>query len=246
MKPLYSLICVIILFLFGCTEEMSTSAYIREVLVTPNTVRADGTTIIEIKAVLNPDLDKRAVQFNADNGIFQNSDKPNIITVTAEKLNDTLVAVARLKAPYTPGTITISVQPDITDLKGKFVVKRTVLVDTSDAVKIDLTANGFSAHNNFQGEIEVTGLLKNSDGNGVSKGVVVAMEDFDLNFNSLPGQFRNSSLTTTGNDSKVSTIYSPGQVAPDQFIYLIGTILKADGTKTPFADTLRIFVTKLN
>lgn len=243
MKLLYFLLSAITLFFFGCTEEVETSGYIEDVVVTPTTVAADGTTIIEIKAFLNPDLDKRTVQFNVDKGVFQNSDKPNTITVTAEKLKDTLVAVARLKAPSITGMITISVQPDIKDLKGKFVVQRTVTVNASDAATIDLTANAFSVHNNFDGEIEVTGLLKNSDGNGVMKGVRVLIEDYDLNFNSLPGRFRNSSLTT-GNDSKVSTFYTPGQIVPDQFIYLIGTILKADDTKTAYADTLKIFITE--
>ncbi len=243
MKILYTLLSVVTLFFFGCTKEVDVTEYIKDVVVTPTTVRADGTTIIEIKVVLNPYLDKRAIQFNADKGAFQNSDKPNTITVTAEKVSDTLVAVARLRAPSTTGTITISVQPDITDLEGKFIVQRMVTVETSDAVSIEVTANAFSVHNNFDGEIEVNGLLKNSNGNGVVKGVTVTIEDQDLNFNPLEGQFRNTNLTSS-NDSRVSTLYTPGQIAPNQFIYLIGTILRADGTKTLYADTLRIYVTK--
>ncbi len=243
MKTLYSLLSIASLFLFGCTIDVDTTDYIQDVVVSPSSVKADGTTIIEIRTILNPDLDKRVVQINADKGVFQNSDKPNAITVTAEKVNDTLVAIARLKAPSSIGTITITVQPDIADLEGKFVVQRTVTVGTSDAVSIDLTANAFSVHNNFDGEMEVTGLLKNSEGNGVIKGVVVAIEDYDLNFEPLEGELRNSNLTT-GNDSKVFTLYTPGQIEPDQFIYLIGSILDEDGNKTSYADTLRIFVTK--
>src|SRR5690554_6892670 len=116
MKALNALLVVITLFFFGCIEEVDTTDYIKDVVVTPTTVRADGTTEIEIKAILNPELDKRSVQFNADKGVFQNSDKPNTIVITAEKMEDTLVAVARLKAPSAIGTIMISVQPDITDL----------------------------------------------------------------------------------------------------------------------------------
>lgn len=228
---------------FSCKKDVTAKDYIKDVIITPTNVKADGATIIVIKAILNNDLDKRSVQFESDKGIFQDSDKPNMIKITAEKVKDTLVAVARLKVPATPGQITISVQPDITDLEGKFVVERTITTTVSEAISIDISANSFSVHNNFDGEIDITGVLKNFEGKGVSKGVKVELKDYDLSFNPLLGVFRNSSLSTN-EDSKVSAIYTPGLVAANQYIYLIGTILNADGSKSNYSDTLKIFVTK--
>jgi len=240
-------ICIII---SACTdEEPEVKDLIEGVTASPDEIQADGNTIVTITALLNDDLDKRAFVFGTDQGSFVETDKGittdkgNTITVTAEKIKDKLTAVAKLKAPVSPGTINITVQPDILDEEGKYIFTKELNAVNSVPVSIDLFANAFSVHNNFDGEIIFTATLKNKDGSGVSKGHKVLIEDFDTNFSSIDGVFRSESLSTNS-DSKVSAIYSPGQIDSNQNIFIVATILDGSGNKTALSDTLKIFITK--
>lgn len=234
------LLCMIVL---GCKKTIETHDIIRDVQVNSTDIMADGSTVVTITAILNEDLNKRSIMFETDNGSFVDSPAGNSINVTATKLNDVLTAVAKLKAPSSSGTINIRVQPNILDAEGKYVVKKTINVSSSEPAKIVLAANSFSVYNNFDGEIELTGTLTNSKGNGVSKGRKVVIEDYDNNFNRISGVFRNQNLTTK-TDSKVSVTYSPGQLVPNQYINLVASVLNEAGNKTAISDTVKVFITK--
>jgi len=210
---------------------------------------ADGATTITITAVINKDGDEkfRNVIFTCSRGQFQSNGEREITKAAEVEPDDRVVATATFVAPTTPGDIEVTAEVDLKDLKGRFV--RTIIINsaTSEPETLALTANAISVRNNFNGEINLTGTLRNAAGNKVSNGVNVSLTTLDQNNNPITGCpdnpdncFRQASLTT-GSASTISAVYSPGNIAAGQFIKVVGNVVDETGP-IGITDTLEVYI----
>ena len=196
MRVLLLCISFIMFCLIGCRKEIKTIDII-ELNVDPIEIIGDNSSVATITATLNPDADddKRTVIFNATNGSFIDGEGTTI-SKTAEKFNDSLIAIAKLTAPLVEGVITISAEVDIKDLKGIYVSRVELNILKSEPATITLTANSLSVVNDFDEEIKLTAKIKNSAGNSVILNTAVSLEDFDQDFNEIEGYFRDEKLNS--------------------------------------------------
>ena len=206
-------------------------------------ILADGSSTVAIRAILDPKGDKtlRTIYFETDRGIFSESEKNSIVKKAEVNLDDEVEAKVVLIAPTTPGDLEIRAQVELEDQTDRYISRIILDVDSSLSASIELTADAFSVENNFASEITLTGVLKNIDGNKVSEGVSVVFTDRDANDAPIGGRFRSENLTT-GSDSKISAIYSPGNIGSGQFITLEVTILDINGNPSGMSDALSIYV----
>jgi len=212
-------------------------------------ILADGTTTITITAVLNKDGDEqfRNVNFTCSRGQFQSNGEREITKAAEVDPEDRVVATVTLVAPTTPGEIEVTAEVDLKDLKGRFI--RTIAINsaTSEPETLTLTANAISVKNNFNGEINLTGTLRNTAGNKVSNGVNVSLTTLDQNNNPITGCpdnpdncFRQASLTS-GSASTISAVYTPGNIAAGQFIKVVGNVVDDTGP-IGITDTLEVYI----
>lgn len=221
--------------------------------VFPGSVLGDGTTPHTIKMVMHPetDINFRKLKIVCTGGRFVGAkeDTPQEIEVTASVLNEEVFAEVKWIAPNSSGTVTISAEPVIQDLAGLFKVEQEVSVDSSEAVKLNLSASTFSVENNFTGEVMISGILKNSTNGGVASGVKIEVVDvFVSDGTDVQGRYRAESLTT-GSNSNISIIYTPGNIASGQDIYIIGTTVELNDvltTRPNLIDTVILQVIESN
>lgn len=211
-------------------------------------IAADGTTRVSIKAILNEeaDLTLRKIEFIASHGSFIGaSDPANKIIVEAKKVDGEIFAEPLWRAPYSVAEVVFKAQPVLSDRLGEFQTEVILSLDSSIVETIELTVPSFSVYNDFQGEIAITGQLRNDKRSGVSDGVEVVIEDyFEDGTTRVNGRFRDSKLISKG--SLISTVYSPGEVMAGQDIYLRAYVLDMNGTRKSISDELRIHVIDKN
>jgi hypothetical protein len=238
MKAAY--FSILLLYISSCTDKVNTLDMIEKVNPTVTQFEADGQSIVYLSAILNNDLDQRSVLFKVNSGSFPDNSGADSIIVTAEKLSGQLTAVAKYMVPASPGDIDVKVQMQIPDYKNLYVYEFHMTATSSVVVKLKLTADAFSVYNNFDGEIHITGKLTNAEGNGVSQGVIVELHDLDSSYLPIHGSFRDAKFSSNGS-SQITATYSPGFVAANQVIYIVGTVMN-QGVPTMIADTLSIAI----
>lgn len=235
---------LITLFIASCGKEEIVADNIF-VALTPsqNEVTADGSSTITIKAFLHPDGDEslRTINFKVDKGVFVESGTNELTKAAEINPADSVEAEVVLRAPSSPGTITVSAQVVLKDLKDRYIKTTTIQANESVVSTLDLTSSSISVVNNFGSEVTITGSLKNSAGANASSGVTVIMYDTDASNNLLSGNFRNQ-VYTSGGDSKVSVLYSPGSIASDQFVYVKAEVIDENMNPVGIKDSVRLYV----
>lgn len=242
-----ALFFLITLLLFQCGEDHITISEI-VALEVPSEVTGDGTSKFKIRAILDSHSDEklRKVKFSVGAGSFDEGTGPDMRTATADaRFNDDhLVAEVTWKAPSTTGTVVVSAEPVLEGKQGLFRVNDSIDVQPSQASSISLSASAFSVANTFESEIIVTGILRNSNGGGVTSGTRVVTRDiFASDGAPVNGRYRSLQLSSNA-ASSISFVYSAGPIVPNQDILLV-TMLDGDGSQTDVGDTLRIFVNEL-
>lgn len=231
-----------LLLLAGCNEELLTTDELITLETSSNEIPADGESILTLSAYPNKNAvpEKRTVLFYTDGGVFVENNETEI-SKKAEKVDGVLQVSVKLKAPTLVKDFEVRAEMDIADLRGLYVARKLIGVDSSIVCKIKLETNGFSVDNNFEGEIKITGTLYNQEKKGVTQGIKVIFEDvMDDLVTPVNGAFRETSLISNAN-SQVSALYSPGLITEGQFVYIIGTVLKLD-QQTSIRDTLKLYI----
>jgi len=252
MKTLKSILLLICPFLFctiGCGDDDVSITQIISIQA-PDSVLGNGSSSYKIIAFLHPSADKslREVEFKITGGSFEEADEdnPTEVKVKANFFNDTLSATVNWNVPAKKGNIIISAEPVLEDKSGHYLATKNIYVDTSIVASLELTAAAFSVYNNFDEEVMITGRIKNSSGGGVSSGTKVVIRDvFESNGAAVNGRFRSESLESNSSSS-ISAVYSPGPIAPNQDILLIGTVLNQDGSPSTLRDTIKLFINQKN
>lgn len=244
MKKSILLILIPATLIISCKKETITAGNIFNSLESDtHNIIADGTSTVEITAKLNKLGDKslRTIDFETDMGVFIETGNNKITRKAETNTSDEIEVKVILLAPTTPGKITVSAQVEVEDLKDRYIQTTSLEATRSVAANLALRTNGFSVQNNFGSELRIEGVLTNSDGNKVSNGVKVRVYDTDEANNLLSGSFRDASLTS-GTDSQISAIYSPGMIAADQFIYLKAVVLDENEQPVDIKDSVKVYI----
>ncbi|WP_299681407.1 hypothetical protein [uncultured Tenacibaculum sp.] len=105
---------------------------------------------------------------------------------------------------------------------------------------ISILKSANSAEVNYIGEVKFEGILVNSKGNKVSQGVKDRFKDFLSDGSMAGGAFR-SEFLTSNMESKVSVVYSPGVISPNQFITIVVEVLDENSNPIGISSSTQIF-----
>lgn len=232
----------LLLFLFaGCKKaHIVTTDLLPSFKIYKQTINADGSTLVDITAEVNPDADenRRTVIFSAGSGSFVGG-TDSTISKKATFEAGILIARVRYKAPLTPGLVTIRAKVDLSNEKTDYIQSDTIRVLDSKPAKIQLSASAFAVKINFANEVTITGLLSNNEGKFVSLGNKVVFTDAYDDGSPVNGQFRqlqNSSDASSG----VSVSYTPGNILSGRKINIACEVLNKTGNKTGIKDIVQL------
>lgn len=198
------------------------------------------------------------------------SNGSDLVTLTIEFTDEAVIDKIKAKAKLTNGTFVdsgnseISFSPSLTpekkiisvlDLKSSTnntdshieininEFRMDTIIEATPSVPefIEVTASSFFIENQFSDEITVTANLRNNNGQFVSQGVKVLLEDIFENGEFVEGRFRQEALISDSS-SKISAIYSVGNVQANQDIYIRATVLDENGGLTQLKDSVQIFI----
>ncbi|PWV55560.1 hypothetical protein [Chitinophaga sp. S165] len=240
MKNLYTSILTIFL-LAGCTKTPDIRSVITKLELSKRQLPADGQSSVELSVILDSKAssDRRSVIFSASAGSFSSGNDK--VTAKAEFDNGVLVAKATLKAPFEPGTIMVTVQPEFDSPITEFVLTDSITATFSEAATITLNPSSFGIGSNHLNEIQLTARIRNIDKRNVSKGVNVLLEDSLVTGGPALGSFRDRQ-TMTADSSKVSAWYSAAMYPIGTAIRIRATVLDKDLQKTGISDAITITV----
>lgn len=108
------------------------------------------------------------------------------------------------------------------------------------AIKISLTADGFAVPVNFLGELNLSAALSSKMGKA-TRGQQVRFIDSYEDGSPVEGSFRNT-VAKSDDNSIAKTIYSPGPVSPNTYVYITATVLDDGGDETDISQTIKIFL----
>ncbi len=237
------IIIAIYLILFSsCKKVPSIDEVLTDLKISQSEVLADGQSTVSISVVLSDksSTDRRSVIFTTSSGIFTSSGS-NKYTSKAEFENGILLAKATLRSSTEPGTIKVSVKPEFDSPLNEYILTASIIAKPSVPVSIKLEPSSFGIASNFLNEVQITGILKNSDGKFVSKGNNVLFENLLLSGISANGHFRNLQPTTS-DSSKVGGYYSANLYPIGTKIKIKCTVLDSNGQRTIISDSLLLTI----
>jgi len=221
MKKLF--VFILLPFLFSCIEDCPIGGncvfddLIESIVISKNTLIADGsdTSKITVTFIENADPAKAILNCKVSNGTIIES-MSQMATIPGKRLIEDSPKKVVAEFNINSSTIVRDIEIDF-EVQG-FTTKRKIDIIPSTPIKVELSANKFSALNNFQDEVLITGQLFNDSNKKVSKGYTVKLVD-SLDGNEFVGRFRNGSLTT-GSTSMISVNYSAGEVEAGKEVIL--------------------------
>lgn len=218
MKLRTMLLLAILSLLFTECEDIDIKANDLITSLTFDTTEtlADGSGTVTVTAILNKDADesKRTVKFTASSSKFKESDKDEVSVTAEETLNKELVAETELVIPNTAKDIIVTAEVE------KYEVSETLQLNASEPISIVASSSSFSVQANYGSEIVITATLLNENQGKVSTGNKVIFNDYYKGTEiAVTGKFREVTAESNS-DSKVSAIYTPGNIAPDTTIVI--------------------------
>lgn len=237
------IIIVSLFFLLSCKKQyVESEEVIYGLTLSPDSVDADGSSIISVSANVSKDADasKRKIVFETSSGSFT-SNGIKAITLEAVYENGLLVARTTMRSPSSPGSVVVSARPENRNPYNDFIAIDSVQAIASAPTTIKLEPSAFSVSTAFIGEVQITGTLRNAKNRNVSTGNKVLFEDIYLGGATVNGRYR---LLQTSSDesSKVSTYYSPGHLPPGTSFYIRCAVLDNAGNKTSIKDSILLTV----
>lgn len=243
MRKIPKTIAIFLLFA-SCTKELNTSDIITNLTASQSTIDADGSSIVTFSVELNDRAasDRRTIIFSTDGGEWIDG-KNGKVSITADYSQGRLLALAKLKAPSTPGTINISAKSSILTINGDFNLITAINAIKVEPKKIFLEPSSFGIGSNFISQDTIVGKITGDNNKNASKGVNVLFEDLLSNGSPALGRFKQL-LTSSNSNSIVSAIYSANQLPIGTTISIKATILDEKGAKTNISHTLYLNINK--
>lgn len=237
------IIIIIFICLVGCErdEPISFSEVAEVVLDTTNNKLsdfiADGTSKLDFAIKFNQDakLEDINAKVNIVNASFDESEGSELILSPKSRQNGVISAEFTIVAPTKVDTIVVDV--DI----NSFVFRRKFSPKISEPASLKLSKSANSVLTNYKGEVTIEGFLANAKGTKVSNGFKVVLSDFLNDGTPLNGSYRNEKLSS-GSDSKISAIYTPPNVEPNQFFTIQADVLNAENQALGINSTIKIYL----
>jgi hypothetical protein len=206
-------------------EKVPLEKVISKVTVSRDTIDADGTSIVTVRAFINPDADadKRTVNFSTTGGEFVDGKDGKIAKVAVFE-GEELVATVELRAPVNEMTIVVSAEMAHSEIRDDYIQRDTIEARNSLAENIVLSSEMFSVPSSYDGSVLIMGTLTNSSGGNVSAGTEVEFWDEDRPNHPVNGSFKPGRTVKSGGDSKVTIHYSPGFLTENTAIYVYARI----------------------
>jgi hypothetical protein len=221
---------IILLAMLGCQKELKTENIISDLQVTPSTVDADGSSVVNVSVKLTDKAaaDKRNVVFTATSGTWSGGANGKV-TVAATFSDGHIVAKAKLTAPSSAGKITITAASESLSLNGDYNLSAAVTASKVAPFAIHLEPSSFGIGSNYTGEDTLRATITGKDGNNASKGVSVIFEALN-GANPAGGAFR-AIQAVSGATSTVSAIYGAPALPIGTAIKIKVTILGDNAVK---------------
>lgn len=241
MKKLLTFLAVMLFA--SCGKKIDTNDVLESLSLSTTTVNADGSSTVEITAVLNSaaSADKRNVVITATGGDLVGGTSGKLI-VPATFVNGQLVGKSNWKAPMSKGEITITAKAEAQSPNGDYQLMEKITALHVDPASISLETSSFGIGANFTTTDTLIGILS-AYNKKVSTGARVSFEDFLMTVpvTSANGRFRFEQLSSDAN-SQVKGLYSADNHPIGTHIYIECAVLNPDGTKTTKRDTVIITV----
>jgi hypothetical protein len=204
-------------------------------------IPADGASILGISVKLNPNVTNRSVVLETSAGSFVGTEMEKRVVKEAVMVSGDLIATAKLIAPGSEDSVTITSQVDGKDMYGRFQKIEKILAKAVVPEIIHLKASSFQVYNNFDGETLIEGDLRTKSGGKVSDGYKIVIQDYIEGSNiRVSGRFRNEALVCS--NSHVSAIYSPGKIAAGQFVELRVVMYDSEEAVVGEGNSINIYV----
>lgn len=235
----YFIILTLTIYISCKKTSLSVDNVIYGLQISNHDITADGTTIDTIIAKINnaANVSKRFVTFQTNSGNFINGSN-GMISVPALFENNELVARAFIIAPLKATVLKITASPKLDSSNANYVLKDSIVVNSSEPASIHLEVSGYGIKPNYQGEITMSAILKNSEGNNVSLGNKVEFKDTMLTSGAISGDFRQIN-NISDSSSKTSCIYSIPNVPVGTKIKLKVAIINTQITDSTFINVIQ-------
>jgi hypothetical protein len=237
------IVCLLFVISIGACKDVKDSDVFNNLTLNPESISADGQSPIQVSLDIKDvaSADRRNFVFSTTSGKFSVSGTSKY-TTKAEYEEGVLKAKAVLLAPSSPGSFTVTAQPEFDSPVRDFTLHKVGQADKSVAEIIKLETSSLGIAANFGSEVLITGVVKNKNDRNASKGVSIVFEDL-LNGQSAGGRFRNLK-TVTEDSSKVSAYYAAPNLLLGTTIDIYCTILDDNKIKTTYSDKVSITVNK--
>jgi len=242
MKLFYTtlLYCTSLFFMSCEADKIVVDDIISRVTFSKTELVANGSDTSTITVYFRKEISKDKVMLDVevDNGVFIESEEGgnSLKDISPERnIDNELFVEINLKST------TINAPHNIEFKVGQFTKNENVQSSKSTPASISITSSSFSVQNNFESEIELEGIILNENGAKVSNGTKVIFSDFYADGSPVNGSFRNIK-NTSNSESKVSALYSPGIIVPNQFITLMVTVLDENNSSTNIQASIEIYV----
>ncbi len=228
---------VALTILFSCEQEVSETDLIKNIEFSKTELIANGSDVTSIKVFFNEEsnIELISLKIETDNGVFLESQDNEIELIPKENLEGEIFAEVNLVSSSVNTDYNLTFEVD------KYFYYENLTSINSEPSSISISSSAFSVYNNFDSEITLEAVLSNENYGGVSSGVKVRFTDTFSDGTPVNGSFRSQSLTSNS-QSKVSTIYSPGTIDPDQYINLTVEVLDDDENPIGISDIIDVYV----
>lgn len=235
----FTALCVLAMHSCSSDDEVNIADLVDRVLISTrgDSLIADGSDLLAGLVVFNEDavLDKIDAKISLMNASFESGSNDELKLTPEQLPSGRIVAEFEAIATTIPGRVGVTL-----NVNG-FTFRESTTSIPSNPASISLSASASSALNNFIGEVTLEGNIRNENGRKVSNGIQVKFTDLLSDGSSAAGAFRLEQLVT-GSESKVSAIYSPGLIAPDQFVTIIAELFDRDGDPLGIVSEVEIYV----
>lgn len=230
------------MFFLACSEQVvNEDDLVSNISISKTELLANGADVSTVKVFFNKDAKVSLIKLEVEvnNGTIIENGTKKIELVPEENLEGEISAEFNLRSSTIVADHVIDFKVD------KYLLERTIVSNRSNPASVAISSSAFSVQNNFDSEITLEALLSNENGGKVSNGIKARFVDTFLDGTPVNGRFRQESLSSNS-DSKVSAVYSPGLIEPNQNIMVTVELLDDSGNPIGISGSIEIYVDEID
>ncbi|SDF55203.1 hypothetical protein [Chitinophaga filiformis] len=233
-------LCIIFFWVSCKKDDVTTADIFIGLQLSTATAVGDGNQLVKIICEVNPNISKSKQEFvlKTSLGTFPENGKAEIIKKPEFK-NGKFVIESSVQVTLSPGTMVISVEPNLPEEKTDYIIKDSVAITKSVPSLLKLQSSALGIGSNFQTELLLTGILSNANGGKVSTGYTMKVEDFLTGYVPANGRLREMNYRSNA-ESKINIYYGIGNLPIGTTVMLRAILLDENGNETTIKDSLLI------